>query len=246
LLQLAGQSMPWSKKTASKVISPLPGLSPSVFLGALGGSGLTAYWGIIDVLKLRAGETLIVSGAAGAVGNVVIQLAKNVIGASRVIAIVGSKEKADYVRGLGADVALDYKSPHFEQELIEATPDYADAFFDNVGGEILDLVLTRLKRHGRIAACGAISTYNDRSKGSLKNYGEIVSNRLKLTGFIILDYLNRPEGIQALISAFKEKKLLVTGGETIVEVSGLEEIPEVWHRLFEGRNQGKLVTKLPE
>ncbi|KAF8532417.1 hypothetical protein JB92DRAFT_2842640 [Gautieria morchelliformis] len=204
------------KKAASQVINPIPGVPLSAFLGPLGHPGLTAYWGLVDVLKIQAGETIIVSGAAGAVGNVVVQLAKNVFGAKKVVAIVGSNDKAEYVRSLGADVALNYKSPQFEKELTEATPGYSEIFFDNVGGHILHLVLTRLKRHGRIAACGAISNYK-----------------------------HRPEGLQALISALEENKLMVKGGETVVEVSGLEDIPKVWHRLFEGKNQGKLLTKLP-
>ncbi|KAF8584641.1 NAD(P)-binding protein [Ramaria rubella] len=233
------------KKSDCRIFDSLPGYPPSIFLGVLGISGLTAYWGLREILKLQAGETIVISGAAGAVGNVAIQLAKHIFGAKKVIAIVGSEEKAQYVKSLGANVALNYKNPHFEKELIEATQDYAETYFDNVGGEILDLMFTRLKRHGRIAACGAISTYNDLTNLKLQHYFELITNRLELKGFVVTDYLTRPEGSQALISALKEGKLVI-GGETIVEVSGIEEIPKVWYRLFEGRNQGKLLTKLPE
>ncbi|KAF8590783.1 NAD(P)-binding protein [Ramaria rubella] len=233
------------KKSDCQILDPLPGYPPSIFLGVLGLSGLTAYWGLCEVLKLQAGETIIISGAAGAIGNVTVQLAKNIFGAKKIIAIVGSEEKAQYVKSLGADVALNYKSSRFKQELIEATPDFAEAYFDTVGGEILDLMFTRLKRNGRIAACGATSTYNDLDNFKLKNYFLLITNRLELKGFIVLDYLARPEGIQALISALKEGKLIITGGETVVEVSGIEELPKVWYQLFEGQTQGKLLTKLP-
>ncbi|KDQ55903.1 hypothetical protein JAAARDRAFT_208167 [Jaapia argillacea MUCL 33604] len=216
----------------------------SVYLGAMGLSGITAYGGLMRMCEFKPGQSLIVSGAAGSVGNIVVQYAKNVVGASYVIAIAGSEEKCDWLRKHGADVALNYKSPTFEQELIEATPDYIDAMFDNCAGPILDACLLRLKYWARIAVCGAISSYNDSAGQHLKNYTEIVINRLQLLGFIATDFYDMVGEIQGNIGkAIKEGKVVVKDAETIVDVRDkFEDIPKVWYRLFEGGNIGKLVT----
>ncbi|KAF5353028.1 hypothetical protein D9757_011858 [Collybiopsis confluens] len=235
----------------AKQVTPLPdmpGFSPSIFFGALGGTGMTAYFGLKDVCKFKEGQSIIVSGAAGATGSAVVQLAKHVFKASRVIGIAGSEEKCEWVKKIGADVALNYKSPTFVNDLIEAAkPSYVDCYFDNVGGSILNACLRVVKRYGRIAACGAISSYNgDRSQSTLDNWFEIITNRLTVQGFIIFDFLDRrDEAIQVLSSAVKEGKFSASDGETLVR-SSFEKVPEVWMRLFRGENTGKLVTQIAD
>ncbi|KIJ49097.1 hypothetical protein M422DRAFT_161700 [Sphaerobolus stellatus SS14] len=234
------------QKSMCQRIDPLPGTSPSLYVGMFGTPGLTAYWGLTEVLRLQPGESIVVSGAAGAIGNVVVQLAKNVFAAKKVIAIVGSDEKAKYIKSVGADIAVNYKNPNFKQELIEATKGSVDTFYDNVGGEILDFMLTRMRRYGRVAACGAISTYNNPTCTKLENYLDVLCSRLQIQGFIVLDYFNRSqEGIKELQRAYEDKKLVAEGGETVIKASSIEDVPRIWHGLFEGKNQGKLVTEMP-
>ncbi|KAJ3715055.1 NAD(P)-binding protein [Lentinula raphanica] len=226
----------------------LPGVGPSVFLGAVGIPGLTAYFGLKDVCKLEEGQVIIISGAAGATGNVAVQLAKHVFKASKVIAIAGSDEKCEWLKKIGADHALNYKAPSFSDALVEAVkPSYADCYFDNVGGSVLNACLTVIKRNGRIAACGAISAYNDPSQTVLTNWSEVILNRLTVQGFIVIDYYHRrSEAVEVISSAIKEGKLTVAGGETIVRCSDFAEIPQVWIRLFRGENTGKLVTQVAD
>ncbi|KAJ3788509.1 hypothetical protein GGU10DRAFT_262774 [Lentinula aff. detonsa] len=226
----------------------LPGVSPSVFLGAAGVPGLTAYFGLKDVCKLQEGQVIIISGAAGATGNVAVQLAKHILKASKVIAIAGSDEKCQWLREIGADVALNYKSSSFSNALVEAAkPSYADCYFDNVGGPILNACLSVIKRNGCVAACGAISAYNDPSQMILSNWAEIIINRITVKGFIVMDYYHRrAEAVEVISSAIKEGKLSVVGGETIVRCTEFKEIPKVWIRLFRGENTGKLVTQVAD
>ena len=233
-------------KTARKV-DPVPGIPNTVYVGIFGGPGLTAYFGMLSVLELKKGQSIVVSGAAGAVGNVVVQYAKHVIGASKVIGIVGSNDKAEWIKSLGADAAVNYKDADFKQQLIAATEGYVDAYFDNVGGEILDLMLARIKRHGRIAVCGAISSYNG-APTQLNNWFEVISNRINIQGFLVPDYLSRaPEAIAALRKALEEGKLKHDPkGETLVRVGSIEEVPQVWSKLFSGGNIGKLVTQVSD
>jgi len=226
----------------------LPGLSPSVFLGSVGMTGMTAYFGLKDVCKLEEGQSIIVSGAAGATGNVVVQLAKHVYKASKVIAIAGSDEKCEWLKKIGADVALNYKSPSFFTALSDAAkPSYVDCYFDNVGGSILNACLPLIKRRGRVAACGGISAYNDKSQMLIDNWMEIVMNRLTVQGFVILDYYHRQaEAIDVLSTAIKEGKLSVSEGETIVRCTEFEKVPDIWMRLFNGENTGKLITQIAD
>jgi len=230
-------------------INEIPGVPISVYLGIAGLTGLTAYYGLIEVVRTTNKDSVVVvSGAAGATGSVVLQLAKNVLGVKKVIGIAGGKEKCDLVKSLGADIALDYKSDTFKQDLIDATPDYVDVYYDNVGGEILDLLLTRIKKHGRVAACGAIAGYNDREKGVIKNWFEVISNRIEIRGFIVIDFINKAsEIVPKLVQYVKEGKIKLEGSETIVDAigdEGFDQIPKIWHKLYEGGNTGKLVTKL--
>ncbi|KAH8119339.1 NAD-binding protein [Phellopilus nigrolimitatus] len=235
------------KKDKVKVVEELPGLSPSIYLGVLGFSGLTAYFGLESVLKPKKTDTLVVSGAAGAVGNVVVQYAKKVLGVKRVVGIAGSEKKCEWLKSIGADAAVNYKSATFTEDLAKATPDKVDGFFDNVGGAILDEVIMRMNVQGHICACGAISTYTDHEKGMvLKNYMTLIVNRLTITGITVFGYMVQfEEGQRALADTVISGKLVVDGAETLVDVQGkLEELPRIWAGLFESANTGKSITKL--
>ncbi|KAM6522912.1 quinone oxidoreductase [Fusarium falciforme] len=230
------------------VIEPPPGLSPTHYLGALGNTGLTAYYGLVIVSEARKSDRIVVSGAAGATGSMVVQIAKKIVGATHVIGIAGSDEKCRWVEELGADKCLNYKSPHFERDLYEATGAGVDLFYDNVGGSILDMMLARMSRHGRIAACGAISEYNTSNPCVLKHYFHIISMRLQIRGFILFDYppAEALEVQNLLQQAIVDGKLSVSdGNETIVSTT-FEDVPRTWLRLFDGNNTGKLVTRLVE
>lgn len=222
------------------------GIKASHFLGALGGTGLTAYYGLVDVAGAKAGETICVSGAAGATGSMVVQIAKHIIGAKRVIGIAGGESKCRWVESLGADVCVDYKAADFEEQLIKATDGYVDVYFDNVAGDILDLMLTRVKRYGRIAACGGVSGYNG-DKTGLKNWMEIVKNRINVHGFIVIDALmagKAPAIIGELVGGIKAGKIKIGADSETIVPTKFEDIPKTWNMLFEGGNQGKLVTQL--
>ncbi|KAI9834749.1 MAG: hypothetical protein M1819_002835 [Sarea resinae] len=223
----------------------VPGVPVTAFLGSLGSSGLTAYYGLIDIAKTSKTDVVVVSGAAGAVGSMVVQIAKHMVGCKRVIGIAGSDDKCRWAKSLGADECLNYKSNSFTQDLIKATHGYADVYFDNVGGDILDLVLTRMKRFGRIAACGAIASYNDSQPRGLRNWFEVVSNRLEIKGFIVLDVMSKfPEMRGKLVEALAQGKIKVAEEHETLVKTPFEAIPKTWMMLFEGANTGKLVTKI--
>ncbi|KAI1136304.1 NAD(P)-binding protein [Hypoxylon sp. FL0543] len=230
----------------SQRLGPLPNNLPLThYLGAFGASGLAAYTGLVYAGGAKAGDTVVISAAAGATGSVAIQIAAKLLGAKRVIGIAGSDEKCAWVRDqLGAHACVNYKSPTFLEDLRSATPDEVDVYLDNVGGHVLDAMLTRVKRHGTIAVCGSVSGYNTSEPMALKNWFEVISNRLTIRGFIMLDYMDKAPGIlQELIGAAADGRLKVDDGQTIVEAR-IEEQPHVWMRLFSGGNQGKLITKL--
>ncbi len=188
-----------------------------------------------------------VSGAAGATGSMVVQIAKKMLGCKKVVGMAGSDDKCKWVQSLGADVCLNYKKSSFKEDLIEATEGYVEVYFDNVGGEILDLMLTRMKKGGRIAACGAITNYNKSEKAGLKNWFEVISNRIEIKGFIVNDFIaegKRPEAVKEMVTVAKEGKIKVGDeNETVVDTN-FEGVPKTWMLLFEGANTGKLVTKL--
>jgi NADPH-dependent curcumin reductase CurA len=237
---------------SNKAVRPIQadesaGIRPTHFLGALGATGLTAYYGLIDVVGASSGDTVVVSGAAGATGSMVVQLAKHVLGCKRVIGIAGGEKKCRWVESLGADICVDYKSASFEQDLIKATEGYVEVYFDNVGGDILSLMLARMKRHGRIAACGAIATYNSMGDSGVKNWFEIISNRIQVKGFIVIDAFESGKAmpyIQKLIEGVKEGKLKIGPDTETVVKTKFEDVPKTWMMLFEGANTGKLVTEL--
>lgn len=226
---------------------PLGDLPLTHYLGAFGGTGLTAYYGIKDIGQATADDTVVVSGAAGATGSMVVQIAKKLIGCKKVIGIAGSDDKCKWVESLGADVCVNYKKPSFKEDLKKATDGLVDVFFDNVGGEILDLVINRMKQNGRIAACGAISDYNNGTPVGIKNWFDIITMRLQVKGFIVTDAVaagKAPAMMGVLIGGFKEGKLKITEEAQTVVDTKFEDIPKTWIKLFEGSNQGKLITKL--
>ncbi|KAG9104843.1 hypothetical protein FRC06_008073 [Ceratobasidium sp. 370] len=225
-------------KTLRK-LSPPEGSTAIDYLGPLGMTGMTAYFGLFEVGQVKAGETLVVSGAAGATGSLVCQLGK--LKGAKVIAIA-SGPKCDYlVNELGVDAALDYKSPTFAQEFKDKVG-YLDVFFDNVGGEILDLALTRLNKGARIALCGAISAYNSAGKPEgIKNYLSLISQRAKIEGFIVFDYKDKfAQGEADMAKWIKEGKLK----RRYQVEEGLEQCPQHLGLLFSGGNTGKLLVKI--
>ncbi|EJD02362.1 NAD-binding protein, partial [Fomitiporia mediterranea MF3/22] len=235
------------KKDSVYVKKEIPGFSLTSTLGSLGVSGATAYVALHSILKPRPTDTLVVSGAAGAVGNVAVQYAKKVMGIKRVVGIAGSEEKCKWVKSIGADDAVNYKSPTFAEDLAKATPDKVDSFFDNVGGKALDEVLNRMNPNGIIAAVGVTSTYNNIDHPmTVKNYVRVVTNSLTIHGYILANYLDRiPEATEALVNAATSGKLILDGAETVVDIHDrLEEIPRIWAEMFTGVNKGKVVTKL--
>lgn len=213
----------------------------SAYLNILGLPGFTAYFGLLDVGQLKDGETVLVSGAAGAVGSAVGQIAK--VKGCRVIGIAGGPEKCDYVtRTLGFDAAVDYKSPEVRKLLFSACQGGADVYFDNVGGPILDLALPRLRPRARVVICGAVSQYNNAERGEgPKNYMALLMYRARMEGFVIFDYEARyPEAQEKL------REWLVAGKIQSREdiVAGLMAFPSALRRLFEGGNTGKLLLQL--
>lgn len=219
-------------------LAPLP-----VFLGTLGMPGLTAYFGLLEIGQPKAGETVVVSGAAGAVGAVVGQIAK--IKGCRVVGIAGGADKCRYlVEELGFDAAIDYKSEDVIAALHKHCPKGIDVYFDNVGGDILDAVLTRLARDARIVICGAISQYNNTTpvKGPA-NYMALIVARASMKGVMVADYYPRAmEALSAMGGWLASGKLKTR--EDIVD--GLETFPDTFQKLFTGANNGKLVIKVAE
>jgi NADPH-dependent curcumin reductase CurA len=217
-------------------MAPLP-----KFLGVLGMPGMTAYFGILDVGAIQEGEIVLVSGAAGAVGSLVGQIAK--IKGCRVVGIAGGQDKCDYLTGeLGFDAAIDYKSEALMPALKEACPKGIDVYFDNVGGETLDAALAFLRFKGRVALCGAISQYNSTApiKGP-QNYLSLLINRGRMEGFIVFDFEKEfPRFFRDMGQWLAEGKL--QSREHIVK--GIETFPETLLMLFDGRNQGKLVIEV--
>jgi NADPH-dependent curcumin reductase CurA len=225
------------------VIKIDPSLAPApTYLGTLGMTGLTAYFGLLDVAKVKEGETVVVSGAAGAVGSVVGQIAK--IKGARAVGIAGGEQKCRWlVDELGFDAAIDYKSEDVRRALREHAPKGIDVFFDNVGGEILDVALTRLARGARIVICGAVSQYNatEGVRGP-SNYLSLLVFRATMTGMVVFDYADRfGEAIAAIAGWMREGRIL--SREHIVD-GGVGAFPDALLKLFAGENTGKLVLRV--
>jgi NADPH-dependent curcumin reductase len=226
--QLYGVTQEATKVDASR--APL-----SHYLGVLGMPGMTAYFGLKDIGQPKPGETVVVSAASGAVGSVVGQLAK--LWGCRAIGIAGGRAKCDYVtRELGFDACIDYKSANLRDELKDV-----DVYFDNVGGEMLDIALTRMKLFGRIVVCGMIAEYNATEPYRLKNLRAVLVNRLKIQGMIVFDWKERyGEALKALAGYYAAGKLKTR--ESVVE--GLANAPQGLIALLKGGNFGKQLVKL--
>ena len=217
--------------------APLP-----TYLGALGMPGMTAYFGLLDVGALQAGETVLVSGAAGAVGSMVGQIAK--VKGARVVGVAGGPDKcALLVDELGFDAAIDYRGDDVKGALRAATPDRVDVYFDNVGGDILDLALTRLNMKARVVICGAISQYNNEAHvQGPSNYLSLLVSRARMEGFVVFDYARRYGEAAAEIAGWigagrlRTKEHVVSGG--------IDDFPETLQMLFRGDNVGKLVLQV--
>jgi NADPH-dependent curcumin reductase CurA len=222
-----------NKVDASKV--PL-----SYFLGSLGMPGRTAYFGMKDICQPKPGETVVVSAASGAVGSVVGQLAK--AWGARAVGIAGGKAKCDYVtQELGFDACVDYKAGNLAADLKAACPKGIDCYFENVGGKILDTVLMQMNFKSRMAVCGLISDYNATETYGVKNFRAILTNRIRVQGLIVFDWLERyPEGNKALQDLAAAGKLKTR--ESILE--GIEKAPAGLVGLLKGDNFGKQLVKL--
>jgi NADPH-dependent curcumin reductase len=218
------------------------GVPPTMPLGVLGITSLTAYFGLKEIGKLQEGETVVVSGAAGATGSVAGQLAKR--WGCRVIGIAGGSEKCEWLTGeLGFDAAIDYKGEDVSKRLSKLCPRGLDVFFDNVGGEILESALANLAWHARIILCGSISNYNADVPHGPRNYMNLLVRRSRMEGFVVFDYFPRTE------EAMAELVPMVTDGtlryrEDIRE--GLESAPEALVDLYTGGNRGKLLVKIAD
>ncbi|CAD6565104.1 MAG: hypothetical protein TREMPRED_000923 [Tremellales sp. Tagirdzhanova-0007] len=203
----------------------ISGQSPYIVASILGLTGQTAYLGAFEEMQLKAEHTLVVSGAAGGVGSTLVQIAKHVIKCKKVIGLAGGKQKCDWVRSLGADESdfANGQDKDYQKRLDNVLPDYADFFFDNVGGEILDHMLTRVKRHGRII---------------------VLFNRLTIKGMLIFDHTDKLDmAVKELTQWLRDGLISNTQGETVIDAK-FEDIPSTYLSLFTGGNQGKLITRL--
>lgn len=227
------------------------GLPLPLFLSSLGMTGLTAYFGVKEVGQLKEGQSILISAASGATGSMAVQIAKHIVGASKVIGIAGSAEKCKWVESLGADYCANYRDPNWKKKLAEYIgTDYVDVYYDNVGGDQLSFALRKVKRFGRVVACGAIAGYNDPSKLVVTAWPEIIVNRLTVQGFIVSDFVTQfPEGVAAIVLGLQSGKIKATEGLTVVDLSSekvpLEKVPETWYRLFtDEKPLGKLISKI--
>ncbi|HEY4978347.1 MAG TPA: NADP-dependent oxidoreductase [Candidatus Acidoferrum sp.] len=229
----------YAEKHNFQKVPSIPFVSDTNFLSVLGVNGVTAYFGLLEIAKPKAGETLVVSAAAGATGSIVGQIAK--IEGCRVVGIAGTDEKCRWiVDELGFDAAVNYKHPNWKDQLAAATPKGIDINFENVGGAVMQAVLDRMNLHGRVVLCGLISGYT-REDAALASFSQILIKRLRVEGFIILDYSSRfmeaakQLGLWKVMGKLKDK-------QTIVQ--GLEKAPEAINMLFKGENIGKLLVEL--
>jgi NADPH-dependent curcumin reductase CurA len=218
---------------------PALGVEPQAFLGNLGLTGGTAYFGLFEAASAKAGDIVFVSAAAGAVGSAVVQIAK--ASGMTVIGSAGGEEKCEFVRSLGADAVIDYKAGPVLKQLIEAAPKGIDVYFDNVGGDHLDAALAVARKDARFAICGMIEGYNDAHPTQLRFIMRIIAMRIRLQGFIYTDYLPKLGDFYRDMGGW-----IATGKvkarDTVLE--GLERTPEAFLGLFSGANTGKMLVKL--
>jgi NADPH-dependent curcumin reductase CurA len=226
-------------KGGARRVDPKAAPSLSAYLGVLGMPGLTAYVGLLDIATMQPGETVFVSGAAGAVGSIAGQIAK-ARGAARVVGSAGSAAKVERVRELGFDAAFDYHDGPVRHRLKDAAPDGIDVYFDNVGGEHLEAAIAAMRTYGRIALCGAISQYNQPTGGPA-NLGLAIPKRLTLRGYIITDHNRRMKEFAPEMAGWLRDGR-VRYDETVVD--GLENAPSAFIGMLAGRNTGKMIVRL--
>ena len=225
-------------------LSRLPdGVPPTLALSVLGVTGLTAYWGLLDLGEPRPGQTVLVSGAAGATGSVAGQIAR--IKGCRVVGIAGGPEKCRWLTDVaGFDAVIDYKSENVDRRIGELCPDRVDVFFDNVGGDILEAALNHINMRARVVLCGGISSYNATEPvPGPANLMNLVVMRARMEGFIVIDYMDRSAQAVADLVAWMEQGLL-KHQEDVQE--GFDNIPDTLNRLFTGRNLGKQLLKIAD
>ena len=215
------------------------GAEPQQFLGILGTTGATAYFGLLDVASAKQGDTVFVSAAAGAVGSAVVQIAK--AKGMTVIGSAGGEEKCAYVRSLGADAVIDYRAGPLVKSLSATAPDGIDVYFDNVGGDHLDAALASTRNYARFAICGMIEGYNKREPTALRYLMRVIAARIRIQGFLVFDYQSRMDEFYRDMGGWL-KSGAVKSRETVVE--GLEQMPDAFLGLFEGANVGKMLVKL--
>jgi hypothetical protein len=220
-------------------LPPLP-LPLSAHFGLLGHIGMTAYFGVVEVGEAKAGETMVVNAAAGAVGSLACQVGKNL--GLRVVGIAGGETKCRWlVEELGVDAAIDYRRGDLAAELRRHCPDGVDVSFENVGGEVMDAVFGVLRQNARVALCGMISQYNALEPMRLRNFGRILMQRAAVRGFIVTDFQERfAEGYQRMVGWHLAGRMKYR----LDEAPGLEQAPEALGRLFAGANEGKLVVRV--
>jgi len=221
----------------------VPGVPLDAYMGPLGMTGITAYFGLLDIGEPKEGETLVVSGAAGAVGSIVCQIGK--LKGCCVVGIAGSDAKGEYLTNeLGIDAAINYKTQNVYKALRKACPDGIDIYFENVGGPMLDAVLAQLNIGARIPLCGFISQYTATEAGpGIQNLSVLISKRAKIEGFLVLDYYDRAEeAVTQMAQWLGEGKLKY---QTTVE-EGLENTPTTINKLFTGNKLGKLLVKVSD
>jgi hypothetical protein len=220
-----------------------PGVPIPLAMSALGLTGLTAYFGLLDIAKPKEGETVVISGAAGATGSMVGQIAR--IKGCRAVGIAGGRDKCEWlVREARFDAAVDYKAEDVAARLRELCPKRIDVYFDNVGGPLLDVALAQLAMHARVVICGAIANYNDTEPApGPKNYMSLLVNRARMEGFVVSDFMGRaPEAVMQMMS-------WVSSGQIVDRVDvqeGLENAPRTLRRLFAGDNRGKQLLKIAD
>lgn len=226
---------------APRAANKLPelGFPPERYLGVLGVTGVTAYFGLLDAARAKEGDTVFVSAAAGAVGSVVVQVAK--AKGMKVIASAGGAEKCDWVRSLGADQVVDYKAGPVLKQLAAAASEGIDIYFDNVGGDHLDAALALARNNARFAICGMIEGYNDPNPKSFKFMPRVIAARIMMKGFLVLDYYPRIAEFYTEMGPWVAQGA-VKSRETIVD--GLENAPDAFLGLFRGDNMGKMLVKL--
>jgi NADPH-dependent curcumin reductase CurA len=225
----------------ASAVNKLPqlGVEPQAFLGNLGLTGATAYFGLFDAAQAKEGNIVFVSAAAGAVGSAVVQIAK-----ARGMTVIGSArgaEKCEFVRSLGADEAIDYTDGPIVKSLGTAAPKGIDVYFDNVGGDHLDAALALARNNARFAICGMIDAYNSGQPMALRYILRIIAARIRIQGFLFTDYMPRMGEFYAQMAPLIGSGQ-VKSRDTVVE--GLERMPEAFLGLFEGRNTGKMLVKL--